>query len=95
MFDPVWDPDGLNYSEWGGASLEITSRLRKNKKDVIASDRRERSNLVFASETPDCFVASLLAMTKSDFFRTLLDRIYRIDRIFFNFLIRVVRNLSV
>jgi hypothetical protein len=31
----------------------------KNRKDVIASDRRERSNLVFASEKPDCFVASL------------------------------------
>jgi hypothetical protein len=46
----------------------------KNKKDVIASDRRERSNLVFASEKPDCFVALLLAMTNPDFFNSLLDR---------------------
>jgi hypothetical protein len=72
------------------------SRLRKNKKGVIARSLRtlqlwvgrRRSNLVLHWHTNhqfhwarlfverllgDCFVASLLAMTKSDFFRTLLE----------------------
>jgi hypothetical protein len=53
--------------------LLIISRVLNNKGDVIASDQRERSNLVFASERSDCFVASLLAMTKSDFFSSLLE----------------------
>jgi hypothetical protein len=56
----------------------IINKVLKNKRDVIASDQRERSNLVFASERPDCLVASLLAMTKSDFFSSLLKvRVFR------------------
>ena len=34
-------------------------------KTVIASNRRERSNLIYLRRIRDCFVATLLAMTKN------------------------------
>jgi len=56
----------------GGDFFVLPSRVLKKAANVIASDRRSRSNLVFSSKNRDCFVVSLLAMTNSDFFRTLL-----------------------
>ena len=61
-------------------SRHLINRVLKNSTAVIASDRLPSCSSgegggaisLFASESPDCFVASLLAMTNPDFFSTLL-----------------------